>query len=193
MKILIASFMTPQASHRYNFFPKVSGNFNYFIASDLCENFPYDLNIAALKNKCIKAARMIKPNWMVLLSGIDASIIKLPDFKTLDENVLYLGKKIDISGIPEPCSHWILSRKIYSNYNIDESFSCYGWDDYDFVHNQCKDIKKQSIDNLLCIDLPPEEPSLISKNIYCQDIFDENRARFLKRYKELHGKDFSFD
>lgn len=184
--------MTPQASHRYNFFPKVSGNFHYFVASDLCENFPYDLNIAALKNKCIQAARIIKPNWMVLLSGIDASIIKLPNFKTLDENVLYLGKKIDVSGIPEPCSHWLLSKKIYTNYNIDESFSCYGWDDYDFVHNQCKDLKKQSIDDLLCIDLPPEDPSLINKNIYCQDIFNENKERFLLKYKKLHNKDFIF-
>ena len=63
------------------------------MASDLCENFPFDFNIAALKNKCIKAARMTKPDWLVLLSGIDASIQKLPNFKTLNENVLYLGKK----------------------------------------------------------------------------------------------------
>lgn len=190
---MIASFMTPQASHRYNFFPKTIGNFSYFVASDLCENFPFDFNIAALKNKCIKAARMTKPDWLVLLSGIDASIQKLPNFKFLDENTLYLGKKIDLLGKPEPCSHWILSKKIYTNYSLDESFNCYGWDDYDFVHNQCKDLKKESIDSLLCIDLPPEDPALIAKDAYCKDVFEKNKINFLQRYKELHGKDFSFD
>lgn len=192
MKILIASFMTPQASHRYNFFPKIVGNFHYFVASDLCENFPYDFNIAVLKNKCIKAAKIIKADWLVLLSGIDASVLKLPDFRTLDENILYLGKKIDIAGIPEPCSHWILSRKIYMNHCLDESYSCYGWDDFDFVHNECKDIRKQSLDNLLCLDLPPEDPPLIVKHEYCAEIFNQSRDRFLKKYKQIHGVDFVF-
>jgi hypothetical protein len=192
MKVLIASFMTPQASHRYNFFPKVIGNFSYFVASDLCENFPFDLNIAALKNKCIKAARMTKPDWLVLLSGIDASIQKLPDFRSLNENILYLGKKIDLAGVPEGCSHWILSKKIYMNHSLDEELTCYGWDDFDFVHNECRNIEKQSIDNLLAIDLPPEDPPLVSRFSYCQDVFNENRERFLKKYKKLHGHDFVF-
>lgn len=192
MKVLIASFMTPQASHRYNFFPKVIGNFSYFVASDLCENFPFDFNIAALKNKCIKAARITEPDWLVLLSGIDASIQKLPNFKDLNENILYLGNKIDSSAIPECCSHWILSKKIYMNHFLDEQLTCYGWDDFDFVHNECKDIEKQNLDNLLALDLPPEDPPLISRFSYCKDIFDSNRERFLKKYKELHGKDFVF-
>ena len=192
MKVLIASFMTPQASHRYNFFPKVIGNFNYFVASDLCENFPFDFNIAALKNKCIKAARMTKPDWLVLLSGIDASIQKLPDFRSLNENILYLGKKIDLVGVPEGCSHWILSKKIYMNHCLDEELTCYGWDDFDFVLNECRNIEKQSIDDLLAIDLPPEDPPLVSRFSYCQDVFNENRERFLKKYKNLHGHDFVF-
>lgn len=192
MKVLISSFMTPQASHRYNFFPKVIGNFNYFVASDLCENFPFDLNIAALKNKCIKAARITKPDWLVLLSGIDASIQKLPDFKTLNDNILYLGKKIGNSGIPEPCSHWILSKKIYMNHQIDESFNCWGWDDFDFVYNECKNVQKQDLDNLLCFDLPPEDPPLIFKHSYCKEVFDENKKRFLQKYKDLYGYDFVF-
>ena len=192
MKVLISSFMTPQASHRYNFFPKVIGNFSYFVASDLCENFPFDFNIAALKNKCIKAARMTKPDWLVLLSGIDASIQKLPDFKCLNENILYLGKKIDVDGIPEGCSHWILSKKIYMNHCLDESFSCYGWDDFDFVHNECKDVQKQNLDSLLALDLPPEDPPLILRHSYCKEIFEQNRINFLKKYKHLHGKEFAF-
>lgn len=192
MKIMIASYMTPQASHRYNFFHKVVGNFTYFVASDLCEDFPFDFNIAALKNKCIKAARISKPDWLILLSGIDASIIKLPNFKLLDENTLYLGKKIDILGVPEPCSHWLMSKKIYTDYSIDESYNCYGWDDFDFVHNQCKNIKKESINDLLCVDLPPEDPPLIFRDSYCKDVFEENRIRFLSRYKELYGVDFVF-
>jgi len=192
MNVLITSFMTPQSSHRYNFFPKVIGNFSYFIASDLCENYPYDLNLAALKNKCIKAARILKPDWMILLSGIDARIVKLPDFKKLDENILYLGKKIDVSGVPEDCSHFILSKKIYSNYETDESFSCYGWDDWDFINNQCKDLKKEIIDNFLTVDIPNENPHLIMRNSYCRDMFFRNKQMFLDKYKLLHGCDFQF-
>ena len=51
MKVLISSYMTPQASHRYNFFPKVIGNFSYFVASDLCENFPFDFSASFIINK----------------------------------------------------------------------------------------------------------------------------------------------
>lgn len=192
MKIMIASYMTPQASHRYNFFHKVVGNFTYFVASDLCEDFPFDFNIAALKNKCIKAARISKPDWLILLSGIDASIIKLPNFKLLDENILYLGKKIDVLDTPESCSHWLMSKKIYTNYSLDESYHCYGWDDFDFVYNQCKNIKKESINDLLCADLPPEDPPLIVRDSYCKEVFEKNRIRFLNRYKELYGVDFVF-
>lgn len=93
MKVLITSYTTPQASHRFCFFHKIVGDFTYFVASDVCENFPYDFNVAALKNKCIKAARITQPDWLVLLSGIDAGLSKLPNFKKLDENILYLGKK----------------------------------------------------------------------------------------------------
>jgi len=192
MKVMVASFMTPQASSRYNFFPKVIGNFSYFVASDLCENFPFDFNIAALKNKCIKAARMTKPDWLVLLSGIDASIQKLPNFKILNENVLYLGKKIDVAGIPEECSHWIMSKKIYMNYSLDEKFACFGWDDFDFVYNECKDLKKQIVDDFLTIDLSNENPHLIVRDSYCRDTFFKNKQMFLDKYKSLHGCDFQF-
>lgn len=191
MNILITSFLTPQSSHRYNFFSKTIGNFWYYVASDLCENYPYDLNLAALKNKCIKAARILKPDWMILLSGIDAQIIKLPDFKKLDEDVLYIGKKFDVSDL-EVCSNWILSKKIYEKYEIDEAFSCYGWEDWDFIYNNCKDLKKEVLENFITRDLPPENPILIKKNSYCHEIFFRNKQMFLDKYKSLHGCDFQF-
>ena len=45
---------------------------------------------------------------------------------------------------------------------------------------------------LLDLDLPPEDPPLVSRFSYCKDVFDSNREIFLKKYKELHGKDFVF-
>lgn len=193
MKILIATYMTPQASNRYNFFPKLIGNFNYFIASDLCENFPFDFNISVLKNKCLKAAKISKADWLVLLSGIDASLNKLPNFKQLNPDILYLGKKIDSKGFPEPCSNWILSKKIYENYFLDENISCYGWDDFDYIHNVCANIEKKSIDDLLSIDLPNENPHLIDRDAYCQEIFQKNKKLFMEKYKKIHGSDFIFN
>ena len=83
-------------------------------------------------------------------------------------------------------------KKIYTNYSLDESYHCYGWDDFDFVYNQCKNIKKESINDLLCADLPPEDPPLIVRDSYCKKVFEKNKIRFLNRYKELYGVDFVF-
>ena len=78
------------------------------------------------------------------------------------------------------------------NHCLDESFSGYGWDDFDFVHNECKDVQKQNLDSLLALDLPPEDPPLILRHSYCKEIFEQNRINFLKKYKHLHGKEFAF-
>jgi len=192
MKILISSFMTPQSSHRFSFFHKVVGNFNYFVASDLCENFPYDFSIAKLKNKCIKAARILKPDWLVMLAGIDCAIKSLPSFNKLNDEMLYLGHKIELNKKPEGCSNWIMSKKIYDNYLLDEDFKCYGWEDYDFVYNICKDIKSDGLQDFITMDQDPEPNSikLVNSNQYAKKTCEENKLRFLKKYSALHGKDF---
>jgi len=192
MKILISSFMTPQSSHRFSFFHKVVGNFTYFVASDLCENFPYDLNIAALKNKCIRAARINQPDWLVLLSGIDCSIKSLPNFRLLNEDVLYLGHKIEYNNPPQGAANWILSKKIYNNYLLDEEFSCYGWDDYDFVYNVCKDFKKIGLHDFITVDLDPDNVKLVCNNEFAKTICQQNGERFKKKYFDLYGRNFDF-
>jgi len=194
MKVLITSYTTPQASHRFCFFHKIVGDFTYFVASDVCENFPYDFNVAALKNKCIKAARITQPDWLVLLSGIDAGLSKLPNFKKLDENILYLGKKICRAKVPEKASNWILSKKIYNNYLIDESYKCYGWEDYDFTFNTCKDLKKETLDDFLTVDILPDldHLKLVNRDEYAIKTCQQNEKLFFDKYKALHGFDFVF-
>ena len=192
MKILITSYMTPQASHRFYFRGNAEDKFNYFVASDLCENFPYDFSVASLKNKCIKAARIMQPDWLVLLSGIDAKIISLPDFKTLTEENLYLGKRICRLSFPEGASNWILSKKIYNNYLLDENFKCYGWEDFDFVHNECRNIKKIDLKKFVTVDYPPDPDNLklVNCHEYAKNMCLENKKLFFNKYKLLNGVDF---
>jgi hypothetical protein len=184
--------MTPQASHRFYFHYCAGKEFDHFVASDLCENFPYDFNIPILKNKCIKAARIMKPDWLVMLSGIDAKIIQLPNFKILNDEVLYLGKRICRLNAPEGCSNWILSKKIYENHLLDENFKCYGWEDFDFVHNECKNIKKISLNDFLTVDYPPDEDclKLVNSHEYAINALKENEKLFYKKYKSLYGYEF---
>jgi hypothetical protein len=195
MKILIASYMTPQASHRFSFFHKVTGNFSYFVASELCENFPFDFSVARLKNKCIKAAKIIKPDWLIILSGIDSSIIKLPSFKKLDSCALHLGYRMSKENIPEKCSNWILSKKIYENFLLDEEFKCYGWEDFDFVYNVCKDIKKQSCRDFLTVDINDDnvDTKLISKSPFAIENWESNKTKFLNKYMRLNKLSFDFE
>ena len=78
MNILICTFYTSNYS---NVFYQNLGKWNtsfkncsFYAATEVCENWPQDFNISRLKNTCIKAARNIKPDWMILLPGADCSM-----------------------------------------------------------------------------------------------------------------------
>lgn len=194
MKALICSYMTPQASHRFSFFHKVKGDFYYFVASELCENFPYDFSVSKLKNKCIKAARIVKPDWLIMLSGIDSSIQRLPNLNKLNSQTLYMGCRLFGSN-PKKCSNWILSKDIYENYLLDEDFDCYGWEDFDFEYNVCKNFDKQILYDYLTVDYidDSEDKKLIFASDYAKHKWDANKNLFFKKYKFLYGKEFDFE
>lgn len=186
--------MTPQASHRFAFSHKVLGEYNYYIASNLSENFPYDFSVSKLKNDCIKAARILQPDWLILLSGIDASIINLPSFNKLDENILYLGHRLLKCKNKIKCSNWLMSKKIFNKYLLNESFECYGWEDFDFIYNVCFNIKKELRVDFLTEDFR-EEPidlKLVNCNEYAKITCEKNKTLFLDRYKLINKQDFDF-
>lgn len=192
MKILVSSIMSPQyGNFLYKSFPRWNFNLrdcNYFVASDPCLNWPLDFNISALKNKCFDAASSINADWLILLPGADCSLISMPDFKLLDENIIYVGSRKE-NHIEKPyiCSLHAYSKKIYKNYRYDEFFKFY-WDDFDFFHNQTKDIPKKFDANLICFHQTHDS---LAENKYVGERSEIEKKAFLIKYKNLHGVDFT--
>jgi hypothetical protein len=183
--------MSPQYG---DFFYKslLKWNFNfrdcsYFIASDPCLNWPLDFNISALKNKCLDAACSVDADWLILLPGADCSLMSMPNFRNLDENVIYGGfLKEKYGEKPKICSLHAYSKKIYKKYRYDEFFRFY-WDDFDFFHNQTKDVPKKIAEDLICFH---QTHGRLTENEYIGDRFQIEKTAFLKKYNAVHGIDF---
>lgn len=195
MKLLICSFFSDSySSVFYKSLNKYNRTFNdcgFFVASETCSNWPHDFCISRLKNKCLDAAKNIKPDWMVLLPGCDSSLLEVPNFKQLDDSIVYTGyRKNKMLEFGESCSLHMYSSKIYNNYRYDENF-CFFYDDYDFYYNQLKDLPKQKIYTLNCFH--EKHDSLPSTNPVIADKFNQERNLFIKKYFSLHGKDFHFE
>jgi hypothetical protein len=86
-------------------------------------------------------------------------------------------------------------KKIYENFLLDEEFKCYGWEDFDFVYNVCKDIKKQSCRDFLTVDINDDniDTKLISKSPFAIENWESNKTKFLNKYIHLNKSSFDFE
>lgn len=162
-------------------------NCSFYVASCVSENNPFDFSVSKLKNECLQAAKVEKPDWMVLMPGVDSSLLSLPDLTLLDENTIYFGRKMDtFDNRSYFCSLHLYSKKVYENYTYDENFKFF-WDDFDFFHNVTKDFKKEYLSDFYCSH---KSHASLCENIYIKNKFDEEKSLFLDRYRNIHGVDF---
>lgn len=190
MKLLICSFFSD--NYAEIFFESIKkyrpfDDCGFFVASEVCSNWPKDFNISKLKNKCLDAASNLMPDWMVLLPGCDSSLLELPNLNKLNNSILYFGvKKQKVSDWGEKCSLHLYSKNIYCNYRYDESYNFF-YDDYDFFYNQTANIEKSIAYNFSCYH--KNHVSLI-ENAYIAEKNSIEKDRFLKEYKRIHNKNF---
>lgn len=195
MKLLICTFFSDSYSsvfykslRKYN---PVFEDCGFFTATETCINWPNDFCISRLKNKCLDAAKNIKPDWMVLLPGCDSSLLEVPNFKQLDDSIVYTGyRKNKMLEFGESCSLHMYSSKVYNNYRYDENF-CFFYDDYDFYYNQLKTFNKQKTFALNCYH--DSHISLPSVNSFVSEKFNSEKQLFLNKYFELYGRNFDFN
>lgn len=193
MKILITNFLTPEySSFAYQSLKWWHCNIydcQYFTVSEICENWPYDYNVSRLKNKCLDVAKKLRPDWMILMPGIDSAIKNVPDFKTLDKNKFYTGYKINEKfENKSKCSVHLYSSVIYDNYRYDERHNFY-YDDFDFFFLKTKNIKKESLDSFVCVHL--EHKPLPLKNDFVQQSFINSKNIFENDYMKEFNINFA--
>lgn len=194
MKILITNFLTPEYSNinykTLNWWNCSIPNCNLYTVSEICENWPLDYNISRLKNKCLDVAKKIKPDWMILMPGIDSAIKSVPNFKALDKNKLYYGNRVNINlERKESASIHLYSNLVYENFKYDEKHAFY-YDDLDFFFLKTKDVPKEKLDSLVCVHLDHE--ILPSKNDYIKKSFDESKFIFETEYLKTFNTPFSY-
>lgn len=189
MEILIVNFLTPEyANINYkilNWWNYVIPNCKLYTVSEICENWPFDYNISRLKNKCLDVAKKIKPDWMILMPGIDCAIKSFPNFNNLDKNKIYYGHKVNTRlENKQTTSIHLYSNIVYENFRYDEKHAFY-YDDFDFFFLKTKNIQKEKLDSLICVHLDHE--GLLFKNEYVKKSFDDSKIifenDFLKEFK----------
>lgn len=185
---ICCSFMTPQyAKYAYNGLKYWNNELycDYYIASKVCKDWPKDFSVSILKNQCLEAANFSHYDWMILMPGIDSSLISLPKEESLDQNIIYTGYRTFGIGA-EPCSLHLYSRKIFEKYRYNENYR-YFYDDYDFFYNVTRSIPKKSTKDLLCRS---QEHTSLLENPYIKEVAQKERRCFLNSYLSINGHEF---
>jgi len=184
MKILITNFVTPEYAD-FNYKSLKWWNCNiadckYYTVSEICENWPYDYNVSRLKNKCLDVAKKLRPDWMILMPGVDSALRNVPDFKILNKNKFYYGSKMNERFEDKRfCSLHLYSSVVYDNYRYDEKHNFY-YDDYDFFFLKTKEIKKENLDSFVCVHV--DHPSLPIKNDFVKQSLSNSKSIFENDY-----------
>jgi len=194
MEILIINFLTPEYSDiNYkilNWWNCSIPNSKLYTVSEICENWPFDYNISRLKNKCLDVAKKLKPDWMILMPGIDCAIKSLPNFKTLDKNKIYYGCKVDSRlENKQPASMHLYSSVVYENFRYDEKHAFY-YDDFDFFFLKTKTIEKQKLDSFLCVHL--NHQGLLYKNDFVKNSYEKSKIIFEEEYLKTFSVPFVY-
>lgn len=192
MSVLICNFMTQNyASSFYEALPKYNTTFkdcSFFVASEVCKDWVNEYSVSRLKNKCIDAARILNVDWMVMMTGIDSSLMEIPDLKNLDDEIIHVGKRTETTNdCAHACSLHLLSRKIYNKYKYNEFYRFY-WDDFDYFYNVTKGVNKKEVDNFLCFH--KKHNSLVSENEFVKARFEKEKQMFYLEYEKLYGCNF---
>lgn len=192
MSVLICNFLTQNyAPCFYESLSKYNTSFkdcSFFVASEVCKDWVTEYSVSRLKNKCIDAATLLNVDWMIMMTGIDSSLMEMPDLKNLDDGIIYVGKRTETTRDDAYlCSLYLLSRKIYTKYKYDEFYRFY-WDDFDYFYNVTKDVGKKEIDNFLCFH--KTHPSLAEDNELVKARFKKEKQMFYLKYKNLYSYDF---
>ncbi len=192
MNILITNFVTPEYAD-FNYKSLKWWNCNiynckYYTVSEICENWPYDYNVSRLKNKCLDVAKKLRPDWMILMPGIDSALRNVPDFKTLDKNKFYSGYRFNEKfEKKENSSLHLYSSVVYDNYRYDEKHNFY-YDDYDFFFLKTKEIKKECLDSFVCVHMNHQPLPL--KNDFVKQSLLNSRRMFENDYHQEFKKSF---
>lgn len=188
-RILCCSFLSQQYAGKFGASLKLRNeeiDVDYFVASEVCKNWPKDYSVSRLKNVCLDAATYSAHEWMILMPGIDCSLIAAPKLDALDPKTIYSGHRT--SGINlEPCSLHLYGRSVFEKYRYDENYR-YFYDDYDFFYNVTRSIPKKTLRDLVCYHQP--HVSLTVDNQYVAEAAKKEYSCFLKNYKHIHGRDF---
>jgi hypothetical protein len=194
VKILITNFLTPEYSRIYyktlSWWNCAVPDCKLYTVSEICENWPFDYNISRLKNKCLDVAKKLKPDWMILMPGIDSAIKSCPNFNTLDKNKIYYGHRVDNKlNNKQVASIHLYSNLVYENYRYDERHAFY-YDDLDFFFLKTKTVAKEKLDSLICVHLDHE--ILPIKNEFVNNSFEKSKKIFEEDYKKEYNSFFSF-